>query len=397
MRIEPVNKDTGLDRTAAPSEFMARALDLARSVYGTTSPNPCVGAVVVKEGRIVGEGATQPPGGLHAEVVALREAGDAARGATLYVTLEPCSFTGRTPPCVDAVREAGIAEVHCAVIDPDEHVRGRGLAALHEAGVRISLGDGELESRRLIEGFIKHRLTGIPLVTAKFAASLDGKIAAKSGDSRWVSGEDTRGVTHRERALTDAILVGGRTVLIDDPQMTARPEGTAEGVHQPLRVVVDSSGRIPEQARILAAPGRVLIATTERAPRAWRAMMAIEGAEVLVLPERQGHVDLEELLVALGERDVLTLLVEGGGAVLGSMFDLDLVDKVQAIIAPIIVGGADAPTAVEGEGVEQMAHATRLTGVNVRQVGQDIVIQGYVPGRSPEDWKIEPAVSIPHA
>jgi diaminohydroxyphosphoribosylaminopyrimidine deaminase/5-amino-6-(5-phosphoribosylamino)uracil reductase len=370
---------------------MGRALDLAASVYGTTSPNPAVGAVLVRDGRIVGEGATKPPPGPHAEVLALRAAGAAARGARLYVTLEPCFHTGRTPPCIDAIIEAGVAEVHCSLIDPDERVRGRGLAALLRAGVRVVLGEGEQRSRRLLEGFIKHRLTGLPLVTAKFAASLDGKIAARSGDSRWVSGEETRAFTHRERSLVDAILVGGRTVLIDDPQMTARPQGTAEGVRQPLRVVVDSTGRIPEQATILHVPGEVLIATTERAPLPWRSIMRNEGAEVLVLPERQGHVDLEELVAALGRRDILHLLVEGGGRVLGSMFDLDLVDRVQAIMAPIIVGGADAPTAVEGEGVEQMAHATRLADVTVDRIGDDIVIQGHVPGRGPDDWIIEPA------
>jgi len=387
-----VTSGTGVARLAeAPSPHMARALELAAGVYGSTSPNPGVGAVIVRDGRITGEGATQPPGGPHAEAEALRKAGEAARGATLYVTLEPHCFTGRTPPCSDAVIAAGIAEVHVALIDPDERVRGRGVAQLRAAGIKVSIGDGEAGSRRLLEGYIKHRLTGIPLVKAKFAASLDGKIAARTGDSRWVSGGDTRDFTHQERSLVDAILVGGRTVLVDDPQMTARPGGSAEGVRQPLRVVVDSSGRIPEQARILSAPGKVLLATTERAPRAWRAMMAIEGAEVLVLPEHMGHVDLEELLAALGERGILTLLVEGGGAVLGSMFDLELVDKVQAIIAPIIVGGADAPTAVEGEGVEQMAHATRLTGVTVQQIGQDIIVQGYVPGRAPDDWEIVPA------
>jgi diaminohydroxyphosphoribosylaminopyrimidine deaminase/5-amino-6-(5-phosphoribosylamino)uracil reductase len=377
-----------------PSPFMARALQLATLSYGTTSPNPSVGAIVVRNGEIVGQGRTQPPGEAHAEVMALRDAGEAARGATMYVTLEPCSIQGRTPPCSTALIDAGVEAVVCSLMDPDERVRGRGIDQLRRAGVRVTTGDGEPESRRLLEGFIKQRLTGLPLVTAKFAASLDGKIAARTGDSRWVSGEETREFTHRERSQVDAILVGGRTVLIDDPQMTARPAGTTEGVRQPLRVVVDSSGRVPEQAHILHQPGKVVIATTARAPRAWRAMMEIEGAEVLVLPERQGHVDLEELVAALGRRDILTLLVEGGGRVLGSMFDLSLINRVQAIIAPIIVGGVDAPTAVEGEGVEQMAHATRLADVTVTRVGQDIIIQGHVPGRGPDDWLIEPAVPI---
>jgi len=370
---------------------MARALELAAAVYGTTSPNPSVGAVLVRNGAVVGEGATQPPGGPHAEAVALRQAGEQSRGATLYVTLEPCNLSGRTPPCTAALIGAGVVEVRCSLIDADARVRGRGIAQLRQAGIHVATGDGEAESRRILQGFIKHRLTGQPLVTAKFAASLDGKIAARSGDSRWISGSDTRAWTHRQRSLIDAILVGGRTVLIDDPQMTARPENAPEDLRQPLRVVVDSSGRIPQQARILSAPGKVLIATTGRAPRKWRAEMTIRGAEVLELPERKGHVDLEELVAELGRREILTLLVEGGGAVLGSMFDLELIDHVQAIMAPIIVGGAEAPTAVEGEGVERMAHATRLANVTVDRVGQDIVIQGNVPGRGPDDWVIEPA------
>lgn len=383
-----------LNARGHPTPYMTRALALAAGVRGTTSPNPNVGAVVVRDGRVVGEGATQPPGGAHAEIAALRNAGEAARGATLYATLEPCTVSGRTPPCADAVVEAGIAAVYCSLIDPDDRVRGRGVAQLRAAGITVVVGDGEAESRRLLDGYIKHRLTGLPLVTAKFAASLDGKIAARTGDSRWVSGEATRQYTHRQRSLTDAILVGGRTVLIDDPQMTARPDGPPAAVRQPLRVVVDSSGRIPEQARILHTPGPVVIATTDQAPRNWRAMMQIEGAEVLVLPRRQGHVDLEELIDALGQRGILTLLVEGGGRVLGSMFDLEMIDRVQAIIAPIIVGGEDAPTAVEGEGVEQMAHATRLADVTVQQIGGDIIIEGHVPGRGPGDWVITPAVPV---
>jgi diaminohydroxyphosphoribosylaminopyrimidine deaminase / 5-amino-6-(5-phosphoribosylamino)uracil reductase len=379
---------------AAPSPFMARALELAASVRGTTSPNPNVGAVLVRDGRIVGEGTTQPPGGAHAEIGALRQAGEQARGATLYVTLEPHCFTGRTPPCTEALITAGVSAAHVALIDPDGRCRGRGIVQLREAGIGVSVGDGEAEARRLLDGYIKQRLTGLPLVTAKFAASLDGKIAARTGDSRWISGESTREYTHRQRALADAILVGGHTVLVDDPQLTARPGGSAEGVRQPIRVVADSNGRIPQQAQVLHVPGRVLIATTDQSPRPWRAMMALEGAEIVVLPSRLGHVDFEELMVALGERGIVNLLVEGGGRVIGSLFDLELVDRVQAIIAPIIVGGADAPTAVQGEGIEQMAHATRLANVTVQQIAGDIIVEGDVPGRAPEDWEIEAAVPL---
>ena len=233
-----MTSSAALPTTPSLSPFMSRALELSASVRGTTSPNPNVGAVLVRDGRTVGEGATQPPGGLHAEAVALQQAGEQARGATLYVTLEPHCFQGRQPPCTDALIAAGVVEAHVALIDPDVHCRGRGVAQLRAAGIPVTLGEGELQARRLLDGYIKHRLTGLPLVTAKFAASLDGKIAARSGDSRWISGESTREYTHRQRALADAILVGGHTVVVDDPQLTARPGGSSEGVRQPMRVEI---------------------------------------------------------------------------------------------------------------------------------------------------------------
>jgi len=366
------------------TDAMQRALSLARRALGSTSPNPAVGAVLVKEGRIVGEGFTQPPGGPHAEVLAIRQAGEAARGAALFVTLEPCCHRGRTPACTEAVLAAGVREVHLSHLDPDPHVNGQGREELESAGVAVFVGEGEKEARRINEAYLKHRTTGLPFVIAKFAGSLDGKIAATSGDSRWVSSPESRRWAHRQRTMVDAIMVGVRTVLMDDPELTARPE-PGEGVRQadgeprqPLRVVVDSRGRTPPSARVLQGPSRALVATTEASSEAWRRQMQEAGAEVLLLAASGERVDLGELLRLLGGRDILSLLVEGGGELLGSFFDLGLVDKVQAILAPMIIGGQEAPTAVAGRGAHRMADALRLRDVAVERLGEDLLVTGYV-------------------
>jgi diaminohydroxyphosphoribosylaminopyrimidine deaminase/5-amino-6-(5-phosphoribosylamino)uracil reductase len=356
--------------------FMQRALELARDALGATSPNPTVGAVIVRDGQIVGEGFTQPPPGDHAEIVALRQAGEGARGATLYVTLEPCAHFGRTPPCADAVIEAGIAEVHYAMADPDPQVDGAGHRKLEAAAIALHAGDGETEARRINEAFIKHRTKGMPFVIAKYAASLDGRIAAASGDSRWVSGPQTREWAHDLRTKVDAILVGSSTVVIDDPLLTARPGGR-DAERQPLRVVVDSRGRTPPMARVLGGPARTLIATVEGAPEAWRDALRATGAEVATFPAEGGRVDLGALLRELAGRDVLSLLVEGGGVILGSFFDRGLVDKVHAVIAPMVIGAEDAPAAVAGRGAYRMADALHLRDITVERLGDDILVTGY--------------------
>lgn len=359
-------------------EHMQRALDLAREAPEPTSPNPTVGAVVVgADGAVAGEGWTQPPPGRHAEALALAAAGGRARGGTLYVTLEPCNHQGRTPPCTDVIIAAGIAEVHYAVDDADPNVAGGGRRALETAGIRIVAGEGEAEARRINEAFFKHRETGLPFVIAKFAASLDGRIAAASGDSRWVSGPETREWSHRLRARIDAILVGSSTVVVDDPLLTARPDGV-DAARQPLRVVVDTRGRVPPMAQVFTGPAKTLVATSADAPAEWRAAIEARGAEVISFPLERGRVDLRALLVELGKRDVLTLLVEGGGVILGSFFDAGLVDKLHAVIAPMIVGAADAPAAVAGAGADRMAQALRLRETTVERLGEDILVTGYV-------------------
>ena len=364
---------------------MQEALDQARAVLGTTSPNPAVGAVVVWDGRVVGRGATQPPGGAHAEVMALDEAGDAARGATLYVTLEPCAHQGRTPPCTDAIREARIAEVVVAFGDPDPEVDGEGIRALADAGVTVRTGDGATQAALHYEAYAHHRRSGRPFVTAKYAASLDGKIAATSGDSRWVSGPETRARAHLQRPTFDAILVGVGTILLDDPQLTARPGGSSEGVPQPLRVVLDSRGRTPLDARVLQeqklAP--TLIATTDQSSSEWRDAIEGLGVCIAVLESEEGRVALGPLLDRLSGDGVVSLLVEGGGQVHGSFFDAGLVDKVTAIIAPLIIGG-DSATAVVGRGAERMRDAIRLRDLSVERLGADLLVTGYPLAPAPD-------------
>ena len=356
---------------------MERALELAASVEGATSPNPHVGCVIVLDGEIVGEGATQRIGGAHAEAMALADARDRARGATVYVTLEPHSHQGRTPPCTDALIAAGVASVRVSMLDSNPDVSGRGVAQLQAAGLDVIVGDGEAESAKLLEAYLKYRRTGLPFVIAKFAATLDGKIAASSGDSRWVAGDEARTWAHDFRTKIDAIMCGVNNVLLDDPQLTARPGGVMAG-RQPLRVVADSRGRTPLGAKVVGPGGATVIATTEASPMAWRAAMHASGVDVCILPaDGQGRVDLGALMRTLGERGVLSLLVEGGGVLHGSLFEAGLVDKVHAIIAPKIVGGTAYP-AVGGRGVARMADAVTLRDVEVLRLGADVAFAGYV-------------------
>jgi len=365
--------------------YMREALGLARRGEGTTSPNPMVGALVVSSDRVVGRGYHVRPGSEHAEVMALREAGAAARGATLYVTLEPCAHWGRMPPCADAIVDAGIRRVVVAFQDPDAKVNGRGLRRLAEAGVETHIGVAADAARRLNEAYVKHRTTGFPFVTAKWAMSLDGRIATRAGDARWISGAASRDLVHELRAVSDAILVGIGTVLRDDPQLTARDLAAGPIDHQPTRIVLDSTLRIPPAARVLERDGTpVIVATTSRSlPEARRRLQAL-GAEIVIADGPTGRVDLSELLAELGRRGIMSLLVEGGETIHGACIDAGRIDKVLAFVAPIILGGP-APGPVGGAGVEKIAEAWRLTQTSIRQVDQDLVIEGYLPPVPPTE------------
>jgi len=362
-------------------DYMAQALCLAELALGQVSPNPAVGAVIVRDGEVVGRGYTQPPGSAHAEVVALMQAGDAARGSTMYVTLEPCCHYGRTPPCTEAIAEAGIAEVHMAIIDPNPIVSGKGEEELRKQGIRTHVGEHEEKARQVNEAYIKFITTGVPFVTAKFAMSLDGKIATRTGDSRWISSSDSRRHVHRLRQANDAIMVGVNTVITDDPQLTSRcGDRGGKTKKQPLRVIVDSQGRTPATARVFAEPGNTLLALAGPVDPGVARAFARTDAELVGTATEEGAVDLGGLLASLGQRNITSVLVEGGGTLLGSLFDRRLVDKVVAFVAPIVIGGADAVTAVGGVGAERVADAVRLERVATRPCDGDVIITGYVGG-----------------
>jgi diaminohydroxyphosphoribosylaminopyrimidine deaminase / 5-amino-6-(5-phosphoribosylamino)uracil reductase len=360
-------------------DYMEIALALAKLAQGQVSPNPAVGAVVVKNNVVLGQGYTQPPGRDHAEIVALKQAGEEARGAILYVTLEPCCHFGRTPPCTQAVIAAGIREVHLAMIDPNPLVSGKGLAELQTAGIKTYVGEHAVEAATINESFIKHITTGLPFVTVKFAASLDGKIATRTGDSKWITGDMARKQVHHMRYISDAVMTGANTVIADDPLLTVRLSdrgGTTR--KQPLRIIVDGQGRTPPASRIFGEPGKtILVVGTHLSPRQ-KLRYEEAGAELLELPSDEGIIDLVDLLQILGKRQITSVLVEAGGILLGSLLDNGLVDKVVAFLAPMIIGGEEARPAVAGKGVNRLADSARLKQLKVEKVGDDIMISGYV-------------------
>jgi diaminohydroxyphosphoribosylaminopyrimidine deaminase/5-amino-6-(5-phosphoribosylamino)uracil reductase len=366
------------DRLESRDPHMRRALELARRALGRSSPNPGVGAVIVRDGQVVGEGWTAPAGGPHAEQVALRQAGPAARGATIYVTLEPCCHHGRTPPCTDALIRAGIRRVEIGTPDPNPRVAGAGAAALRDAGIEVHVGLGAHAARALIAPFRRWVLRGRPLVMAKYAMTLDGRIASRSGDSRWVSGPDARRLVHQWRDVSDAILVGAGTVLADDPRLGTRlPEG--EDPHQPLRVVLDSRGRTPLTANVFdPAQGGPTVVASVRPDEGWADALGRRGVDTWRLPgDGEGRVDLPALLDRLaGERGVTSLLVEGGSAVLGAFLGQGLVDRLAAFVAPKLVGGSRAPGPVGDPGRDSMALAHALRSPRWASIGQDLLVWG---------------------
>ena len=362
-----------------PLDFMAYALSLAELALGYTSPNPAVGAVIERDGLVVGLGHTQQPGLEHAEIMALNQAGEMARGATLYVTLEPCCHHGRTPPCTEAIIKAGVSEVNIAVADPNPKVSGNGIECLKAAGIKTVIGEYEQKAREINEGYFKYIKTGIPFVIAKFAMSLDGKIATRTGDSRWITGEEARNYAHRQRHSVDAIMVGAETIIIDDPQLTARGYSGRGGRArlQPLRVIVDGKGRVPATARVFSEPGKTLVAVADGQVQRKKLKIKQEGAEYIVIRPDNGLIDIAELLKTLGQRQITTVMIEGGSKLLGYVFDHHLVDKVLAFVAPIIIGGEEARTAVSGRGVEKVAGALQLKDIKIVKFDNELLISGY--------------------
>lgn len=363
--------------------YMARALELAERGAGWTNPNPMVGAVVVKDGYVIGEGWHTAYGELHAEREALAACDEDPAGATIYVTLEPCCHWGKTPPCTEALIEAKLARVVVGAPDPNPLVAGKGFELLREAGIEVTENVLLDECRALNRAFFHYIETHRPLVTAKYAMTLDGKIATKTGASRWITSEAARTKVHEDRHRAAAIMVGIGTVLADDPELTCRISGRK--TKDPLRVIIDSNARIPTGSKIVTSARTVptLIAVSDRAPQDRRDALVRAGCEVFVA--HGDAVDLTEVMRYLGEeRSIDSVLVEGGATLFWSLFAQGLVDRIQAYIAPKIFGGAHAPSPVQGEGVEVPDRAIQCGEPHVMKLGNDILIECEVCSCSPE-------------
>jgi diaminohydroxyphosphoribosylaminopyrimidine deaminase/5-amino-6-(5-phosphoribosylamino)uracil reductase len=387
---------------AADSPFMARALELAARGQGYVEPNPLVGCVIVQDGQVVGEGWHQRFGGPHAEVEALAAAGERAAGATMYVTLEPCCHQGKTPPCVEAIIPAGIRRVVAAMRDPFPRVAGGGLRRLAQAGIDVELGLLEDEARALNAPYLKLLATGRPWIIAKWAMTLDGKIATRSGYSQWISGGPARRIVHQLRGRVDAVMVGRRTAQLDDPLLTARPsdeappaggasrlefattaEPTLPAAAPPriaTRIVLDSSARLASTSKLVATARQypTLVVTGPEASEKDLRRLAAAGCEVLPFAAPSQYERLIQLLDELGRRRMTNVLVEGGGELLGTLFDARQIDEVHVFVAPKLFGGQKARTPLAGAGVEQVAHALALAACQVEQVGDDVYIRGRV-------------------
>ena len=354
---------------------MRRALRLAQKGRGRTSPNPMVGAVLVKEGRVVGEGYHSKAGEAHAEIVALQQAGDRARGATLYLNLEPCAHFGKTPPCAPQVIEAGVKRVVLGMEDPNPLVKGKGIERMRVAGLEIEIGILEEECRRLNEAFCKYILRKEPFVMLKVAATLDGKIATRHGDSKWISGEASRRFVHRLRDQVDGVLVGIGTVLRDDPQLTVRIKGGRD----PYRIVLDSQLRIPEEAKVIGvSPSKAIIATSALAPKDKMEKLEKRGVRILILDSHEGKINLKSCLSKLGEIEMTSLLVEGGSQVNGSFLDEGLIDKLLFFLSPKLLGDHQALEIFAGRGVTRLEEAVAIRKIKTRRIGEDILLEGYL-------------------
>ena len=365
--------------------WMRAALGLAERGRGRVEPNPMVGSVVVDaDGRLVGEGWHEQFGGPHAEVHALAAAGERARGGTICVTLEPCCHHGKTPPCTDAILAAGVRRVVVAVGDPFPRVAGGGLKILRDAGLDVSVGVGSDAATRINAPYFKLTMTGRPWVIAKWAMTLDGKIATRTGDSQWISGVESRAEVHRLRGRVDAVIVGRRTLEQDDPLLTARPPGPRTAA----RVVISASGRLPEKCRLRASahdsPVLVFIGAGQCDELCgWRE----DGVEIVSVDSGDNGLSIGAILGELGRRRMTNVLVEGGGGLIGSFLDADAVDEVWAFVAPVIAGG-HGPSPVAGVGADRIADATKLFDVTVDRFGPDMFVRGRRrPGTPPEQQK----------
>jgi diaminohydroxyphosphoribosylaminopyrimidine deaminase/5-amino-6-(5-phosphoribosylamino)uracil reductase len=360
---------------AEDEKWMKLALHLAEKGRGRTSPNPMVGAVLVKNNKVVGEGYHSKAGEAHAEIIALRQAGEQAQGTTLYLNLEPCSHFGKTPPCAPQVIESGVKKVRIGMVDPNPKVRGKGLERLRKAGLDVKVGILEKECQKLNEAFCKFIVEKKPFVILKVAATLDGKIADRGGHSKWISGEASRRFVHRLRDQVDGIVVGIGTLLRDDPLLTARIKDGRD----PYRIILDSRLRISEESRVVkTSQSKTIIATTELAPKDKMKELEEKGVRILVIDSKQGKVNLKSFLSLLGEMEMMSLLVEGGQQINGSFLDEGLIDKLFLFLSPKLIGDNQALGIFGGKGVADLKDVFSLNELSVRKVGEDILIVSYI-------------------
>ena len=359
--------------------FMKKVLELAEKGKGTTSPNPMVGALVVKNNRIIASAYHRRPGGLHAEAIALKRAGQKAKGATLYVNLEPCAHLGRTPACVKAIIKSGIKQVYCSMIDPNPVNNGKGKRELEKNGIKVKVGVLNKEAVKLNEVFIKYVTRKMPFVTIKAAESLDGKIATRTMDSRWITSDSSRDYSHNLRSEMDAVLVGVNTIMRDNPILVSRRNKS------PLKIVLDSNLRVPENAKIFSkeSPSLNIVAILKKSLKDPHIFKKVErfskrGILIVACPGKNNRIDLEWLLKELAELEISRLLVEGGGDTISGFLEEGLADRALFFIAPKIIGGRSAITSVEGKGAEKISQAINLKNVKVEMIGPDILVSGYI-------------------
>ena len=359
--------------------FMDLAIKLALKAKNRTSPNPMVGALVVRNGRIVGRGYHEKAGLAHAEVVALDEAGEKSKGASLYVTLEPCTHFGRTPPCVDRIIKSGIKEVIVGMIDPNPLNNGRGINILKQHKIKVKVGFLEDKLRKINESFIKYITKRIPLLTVKVAQSLDGKIATRTGNSKWITSDKSRAFAHRLRQGYDAIMVGVNTILRDNPRLDAW-----FSKKQPIKIVVDSQLSTPQDANIFSLNSQVVIATllTRPGQETENRKILTKRATILEVKEKAGQINLKDMMKKLAQLKISNILVEGGGTLIGSLFDEGLVDKILFFISPKIIGGKEAISSVMGKGITQVDKSIKLKKVRLKHIGEDFLLEGYVQRNS---------------
>ena len=363
----------------ADEKYMALALELAEKGRGNVEPNPMVGAVLVKDGGIVGRGYHQVFGGAHAEINAIKEGGTNCRGAALYISMEPCAHYGKTAPCVDAIIKAGIKKVVTAVFDPNPITSGKGIQKLKGAGIEVVMGVMETQARRLNAPFFKLMQQGLPYITVKWAMSVDGKIATRTGESKWITSEESRKYVHKIRGQMDGILVGINTVVRDNPLLTCR----IEGGQNPKRIVVDSNAVLPINSRLLSTinEGEIIVAVSKNAQRNRIEKLEQMGCKIVQTEDINDRVDLHELFRRLGEMELTNILVEGGSRVITSVIEDRLADRVMVFVAPIIIGGAGAKSPVLGTGINKISEAAEIDEIEIKRFSNDIVIEGTLKYR----------------